>query len=90
MRELEGHLFSVAPGQDPYKVRDVQCGWEEHEGYSAGGIGAEADQWIVRVVELSDVAGAEAGGPFEAIDRSELMQQGIDVTILMNAGGPAS
>jgi len=45
-------LFRVAPGQDPCKVRDVQYGWDEHEGYSVPGASAETDRWIQRVIEL--------------------------------------
>ena len=46
-------LFRVAPGQDPCKVRDVQYGWEEHDGYAVDArASAVTDRWIERVIEL--------------------------------------
>ena len=45
-------LFRVAPGHDPCKVRDVQYGWEEHDGYTVDEESDATDRWIERVIEL--------------------------------------
>ena len=45
-------LFRVAPEQDPCKVRDVQYGSEEYEGYAVDDASAATDRWIERVIEL--------------------------------------
>ena len=45
-------LFRVPDGVDPHVVRDVQYGWEEHDGYAVPDAGDDTDRWIRHVIEL--------------------------------------